>query len=269
MTTNLKLLCVLAHPDDESLGNGGILARYAAEGIETSLIVATRGERGWRGNEEEYPGLEAFGKRREAEVLAAANVLGLRQVEFLDYLDGELDQADPAEAIAKIVGYLRRVRPDVVVTFGPDGAYGHPDHIAICQFTTAALVQAANPNALDESSLAPHGVSKLYSMVATQHLLEAYQSVFGKLVMHIDGMERRGVGWPEWAITTRIDTQTYRQTVWEAVLCHESQLSVYRQLEHVSQQDQQELWDTQTYYRALSVVNGGRSVEDDLFEALR
>lgn len=269
MTTNLKLLCVFAHPDDESLGNGGILAKYAAEGIETSLIVATRGERGWWGNKGEYPGLEAFGKRREAEVRAAANVLGLRQVEFLDYVDGELDQADPAEAIAKIVGYLRRVRPDVVVTFGPDGVYGHPDHIAIGQFTTAALAQAANPTALDESSLAPHGVSKLYYMVATQQLLEAYQSVFGELVMHIDGMERRAMGWPEWAITTRIDTQTYRQTVWKAVLCHESQLSVYRQLEHVSQEDQQELWDTQTYYRALSVVNGGRRVEDDLFEGLR
>src|SRR5437588_7438856 len=179
MTTNLKLLCVFAHPDDESLGNGGILARYAAEGIETYLIVATRGERGWWGNEVEYPGVEAFGKRREAEVLAAAKVLGLRQVEFLDYLDGELDQADPAEAIAKIVGHLRRVRPDVVVTFGPDRAYGHPDHIAICQFTTAALVQAAHPTALPASDLAPHGVAKLYYMVATQQLLDAYQAVVG------------------------------------------------------------------------------------------
>src|SRR5262245_26565435 len=88
MKTNLKLLCVFAHPDDESLGNGGMLAKYAAEGIETYLVVATRGERGWSGNEEEYPGLEVFGKQREAEVLAAANVLGLRRVEFLDYLDG-------------------------------------------------------------------------------------------------------------------------------------------------------------------------------------
>jgi len=107
MTTNLKLLCVFAHPDDESLGNGGMLARYAAEGIETSLVVATRGERGWSGNQEEYPGVEAFGRKREAEVLAAAQVLGLRQVLFLDYRDGELDQADPVEVIAKIVGGIR------------------------------------------------------------------------------------------------------------------------------------------------------------------
>lgn len=98
---------MFAHPDDESLGNGGMLARYAAEGIETSLVVATRGERGWSGNQEEYPGVEAFGRKREAEVLAAAQVLGLRQVLFLDYRDGELDQADPVEVIAKIVGGIR------------------------------------------------------------------------------------------------------------------------------------------------------------------
>ncbi len=269
MNTNLKLLCVLAHPDDESLGNGGILAKYTAEGIETYLVVATRGERGWWGNEEEYPGVEAFGKRREEEVLAAAKVLGLRRVEFLDYVDGELDLANPAEAITKIVGHIRRVRPDVVVTFGPDGSYGHPDHIAICQFTTAAIAKAASPNTLDSSELVPHCVSKLYYMVATQQLFKAYQSVFGELVMHIDGMERRSVAWPEWAITTRIDTQTYRRTVWEAILCHDSQLSVYRQLEHVSGEDKEELWDSQTYYRALSLVNGGRRVEDDLFEGLR
>lgn len=269
MTTKLRLLCVFAHPDDESLANGGMLARYAAEGIETSLVVATRGERGWLGTDEGYPGLAAFGTRREAEVRAAAKVLGLRQVAFLDYLDGELDQADPAEAIARIAGHLRRVRPDVVVTFAPDGAYGHPDHIAICQLTTAALVRAAHPAALPANDLAPHGVAKLYYMVATQQLLDAYQSVFGALVMHVDGGERRGVSWPEWAITTRIDTQAYRQMVWEAILCHESQLSVYRRLEHVSAAVREELWHAQTYYRAMSLVNGGRDMEEDLFEGLR
>jgi len=121
MATGLKLMCVLAHPDDESLGNGGTLAKYAAEGVETYLVTATRGERGWTGSERDDPGLEALGKRREAELFAAAGVLGIRRVDFLDYIDGDLDQAPPAEAIAKIVGHVRRVRPDVVITFGPDG----------------------------------------------------------------------------------------------------------------------------------------------------
>jgi LmbE family N-acetylglucosaminyl deacetylase len=269
MANNLKLMCVLAHPDDESLGNGGILAKYAAEGVETYLVTATRGERGWFGDESEYPGPQALGKIREAELLAAARALGIRRVDFLDYLDGDLDQASPAEVIAKIVGQVRRVKPDVVVTFGPDGAYGHPDHIAICQFTTAAIVEAASAASLYHRDLPPHAVSKLYYMAPTQQLGVAYQAVFGDVVMHIDGVERRGIGWPEWAITTRINTKDYRQTVWEAVLCHQSQLVAYRQLEYASQEYQKDLWDAQTYYRAFSLVNGGRKVESDLFEGLR
>src|SRR5216684_8395619 len=236
MSDQLKLMCVLAHPDDESLGNGGILAKYAAEGVETYLVTATRGEHGWFGDESEYPGLEALGKRREAELLAAASVLGIRRVDFLNYIDGDLDQAHPAEVIAKIVGHVRSVKPDVVVTFGPDGAYGHPDHIAICQFTTAAIVEAANATSVYQSSLAPHAVSKLYYMATTYQLGVAYQAVFGDVVMHVDGIERRGIGWPGWSITTRIDTKGYNQIVWEAVLCHQSQLVVYRQLEHASRE---------------------------------
>ena len=269
MTNKLKLMCVLAHPDDESLGNGGILAKYVAEGVETYLVTATRGERGWFGDESENPGLEALGKIREEELLAAARVLGIRRVDFLDYIDGDLDQANPAEVIAKIAGHVRRVKPDVVITFGPDGAYGHPDHIAICQFTTAAIVEAANPSSLYHRELAPHPVSKLYYMAPTQQLGVAYQAVFGDVVMHVDGVERRGMGWPEWAITTRINTKDYRQTVWKAILRHQSQLVAYRQLEHASQEYQKELWDTQTYYRAFSLVNGGRRLEADLFEGLR
>src|SRR6516164_5976339 len=124
MSNNLKLMCILAHPDDESLGTGGILAKYAAEGVETYLVTATRGERGWYGKKEDYPGAEELGKIREAELRAAAKVLGIRSVDFLNYIDGELDQAHPTEVIAKIVEHLRHVKPDVVVTFGPDGAYG-------------------------------------------------------------------------------------------------------------------------------------------------
>ena len=269
MTNRLKLMAVLAHPDDESLGNGGIFAKYAAEGVETHLVTATRGERGWFGDERDYPGLEALGKIRESELLAAAIVLGIRRVDFLDYIDGDLDQAHPAEVIAKIVGHVRRVKPDVVITFGPDGAYGHPDHIAICQFTTAAMVEAANPNALYYRDLPSHAVSKLYYMAPTLQLGVAYQAVFGDVVMHVDGIERRGIGWPDWSITTRINTKDYSQTVWEAILCHESQLVFYRQLEHASKEHQKDLWDSQTYYRAFSLVNGGRSVEHDLFEGLR
>src|SRR5436190_19776205 len=135
MADLLKLMCVFAHPDDESLGTGGTLAKYAAEGIRTYLLTATRGEHGWTGDEKDYPGPAALGKMREAELRAAAVALGVREVNFLDYIDGELDQADPAEATAKIVGHLRRIKPKVVVTFTQDGALCYPVQFAISQLT--------------------------------------------------------------------------------------------------------------------------------------
>jgi LmbE family N-acetylglucosaminyl deacetylase len=262
-------MCVLAHPDDETLGTGGLLAKCAAEGIATYLVTATRGERGWFGPEADYPGPEALGQAREAELRAAAEVLGLQQFSFLDYRDGELDQADPAEVIAKIVAHLRRVRPQVVVTFDPNGAYGHPDHIAICQYTTAAVVAAVDPDYPDGQKEPSHRVSKLYYLAETEEDLAAYQAAFGEPVMLLDGQERRPVGWPPWAVTTRIETAPYREQIWQAIDCHRSQLSGYEALKGLKDENRHTLWASQTFYRVFSLVNGGRKVEDDLFEGLR
>src|SRR3954469_20934260 len=125
----LKLMCVLAHPDDESLGTGGTLARYAAEGVDTYVVTATRGERGRLG-EGERPPSEVVGATRETELRAAGTELGVREVTILGYPDGALDEVDPLSAQEAIGAQLRRLRPQVVITFGPEGAYGHPDHIA-------------------------------------------------------------------------------------------------------------------------------------------
>ncbi len=272
MTDPLRLMVVAAHPDDESLGMGGTLAKYAAEGVETYLVTATRGEYGWFGDEKDNPGPEALGRLREAELLAAAEALGVREVKFLDYVDGHLDQADPAEAVAQIAGHLRRVRPHVVLTFDPNGAYGHPDHIAISQFTTAAVVAAADSDyalANGHAPLASHRVSKLYYMAWPTDKFAAYESVFGALVMNVDGVERRTSPWPNWAVTTFIDTAAYWPTVWRAVSCHKTQLVLYSHLEHLPEEHHRSLWGTQEYYRAFSTVNGGRQRETDLLAGLR
>lgn len=267
MREKLKLMCILAHPDDESLGTGGILAKYADEGVAAFLVTATRGERGWFGPAEEYPGPGALARRREQELKTAADVLGLKEVTFLDYEDGKLDQADPDEIIGKIAGHLRRIRPHVVVTFDPYGSYGHPDHIAICQFTTAAIVAAANADGGNGRS--PHRVSKLYYFVETRAVLDTYEEAFGELVMDVDGVARRAPGWPAWGITTHIDTAAYSQQVWQAIACHQSQLPGYQALHDLPADRHQKLWDTQSFYRAFSLVNGGRTVERDLFAGLR
>jgi len=270
VSEQLRLLCVLAHPDDESLGMGGTLAKYAHEGIETYLVTATRGERGRFGSGIEFPGFTAVGRMREAELLAAAKELGIREVRFLDYLDGELDQAKPAEIIGKIVAELRRVQPQVVLTFGPEGAYGHPDHIAICQFATAATVCASDPSYPTAGlPTLPHRVSKLYYMAWSHAKWAAYQAGFRDLKSTVDGVERRAAPWPDWALTSIVDTQEHWQTVWRAVCCHQTQLAIYSQLETLAEEHHRAMWGTQEFYRVFSLVNGGRSPETDLFDGLR
>jgi LmbE family N-acetylglucosaminyl deacetylase len=272
-STNLKeplrLMSILAHPDDESMGTGGILAKYAAEGVETYLVTATRGERGWWGEEADYPGPEAVGSMREQELQAAAQVLGLQEVNLLGYLDKELDQADPDEVIGKLVTHLRRVRPQVVVSFGPYGYYGHPDHIAISQFTTAAVVAAADPAYNGHQVDSPHRVDKLYYLAATREEQEVYQTAFGELDTTVDGQEREATPWPDWAITTQIDTSRCWETIWQAIACHRSQLPGYQSLLDLPQEYHRRLWGMQTFYRAYSLANGGRGIEADLFDGLR
>lgn len=266
----LTLMCVFAHPDDETMGAGGLLARYAAEGVETYVICATRGERGWGGPEHEYPGSQAFGKVRETELMAAARVLGVREVSFLDYIDGDLDQANPPEAISKIVGHIRRVRPQVVVTFPPDGTTGHPDHIAISQFTAAAAVCAADSGYPGAGGLPPHRLSKLYYQVDSKDVVGIVQSLLGDVGMEVDGAKRPHFGWEEWAITTRLDCTAYWRTVLEAVYCHQSQIISWKEtLDNMPVELHQRLWCRLSFYRAYSLVNGGRKVETDLFEGLR
>jgi len=272
---NPRLMAVLAHPDDESLGVGGTLAKYAFEGVDVFLLTATRGDRGrFRGHrldDSQHPGPLALANIREAELCAAASVLGVRDVSILDYHDQDLDRANPRVAVATIVGYLRRVQPDVVVTFGPDGAYGHPDHIAISQFTTAAIVAAADPTFPCDGIESPpqHVVSKLYYIAWPESTWKAYQSAFRKLISTVDGIERRAVPWPDWAITTVIDTRSFWSTVWRAICCHESQVAAYERLKNLSPEDHEALWGRQSFYRVFSTVTGGRARETDLLEGIR
>lgn len=263
-----RLMAILAHPDDESMGFGGSLAKYSAEGVETYLVTATRGERGWFGSPEDYPGPQTLGRIRQGELYAAAKTLGLRHISLLDYMDGELDQADPQQITAELVDHLRIFKPQVVVTFDPNGYYGHPDHIAISQFATAAVLAAADPDYARPPSLPHHRVAKLYYLAANQEMQTIYQQAFGDLVMNIDGVERRSVPWQDWAITTRVDSSAYWQQVWQAISKHCTQLPGYQSVLDLPEETHRQLWGAQTFYRALSLVNGGRVMEDDLFAGI-
>ena len=220
----------------------------------------------------QHPGPLALATIREAELRAAASVLGVRDVSLLDYRDQHLDRANPREAVADIAGHLRRVRPDVVVTFGPDGAYGHPDHIAISQFTTAAIVAAADPafclRRRVDGRAAACGVEAVLRGVAGIDVGGLSGSRSGRLFSTVDGVERQATPWPDWAITTVIDTRDFWSTVWRAISCHESQIAAYERLKDLSPEHHEALWGRQSFYRAFSTVNGGRARETDLFEGI-
>ena len=272
-----RLMAVLAHPDDESLGIGGTLAKYASEGVDVFLLTATRGDagrfRGHRPGDAQHPGAAALGKIRESGA-ARRRVGAGRPRGVAARLSGSASRsrADRARRSAASSGHLRRVRPDVVVTFGPDGAYGHPDHIAISQFTTAAMRRCRGsrvcrrrrrPEAL------PHSVSKLYYIAWPASTWAAYQTAVKKLTSTVDGVERQATPWPDWAITTAIDTRSVWRTVWRAVSCHESQIAAYERLKDLSPEHHEALWGRQSFYRVFSTVNGGRARETDLFEGIR
>jgi len=274
MLTALRLMAVLAHPDDESLGLGGAIVKYATEGVEVSIVMATLGEagryRGLKQTDPQHPGPDALGKLREVELRAAAEVLGVRDLSLLGYRDQQLDRAEPAEVIGRIAAQIRRVRPQVVVTFDPVGAYGHPDHVAICQFATAAVVAAADAEFVAPGpALAAHAVSKLYYMTFPEATTRAYEAVFRKLISHVDGVDREAFPWPDWSLSCVIETGAHWQTVWRAVSCHQSQITAYEKLQHLSPEHHEALWGLQSFYRAYSRVNGGRVRETDLFEGLR
>ena len=271
MTEPFKLMCVTAHPDDEALGVGFTLAKYAAEGVEISLVTATRDERGWSGAPEENPGAQALGQLREKELREAARVLGLREVNFLDYMDGELAQVDALEAIGKLVTHLRRVQPQVVITFDPTGAYGHPDHIAVSQFTLGAVVAAADAEYRDAEGRPAYRVPKVYFMIDTEPLVNLYTAVTGEQIKYqVGGEIRRHFGWPSWAATALIDARAYWKTGLAAIACHQTQVQqLLEQIRGIPEHFDISDWAVQTFYRVYSLVNRDQRTENDLFAGLR
>lgn len=154
-----SLLLCFAHPDDESFLTAGAVCRAVEAGIRVALSTATLGESGKAGNppvcgEAELPAV------RERELRQAVAALGISELYLLGYRDKELSAAPPERIREQLVTIIRRERPDVVVTFDPNGGNLHSDHIAICRFTTDAVSAAADPRWLPECG-EPHEVRRL------------------------------------------------------------------------------------------------------------
>lgn len=158
------LAAVFAHPDDETFATGATLARYASEGVRCSLYCATDGDAGRSSGIPVSSGAE-LGRIRRGELLAAGDLLGISAIEFGGHPDGALHDADPERVMAEIARLVRRERPQVVLTFGPEGApTGHRDHRAISRLATAAVLLAATATAFPDQiaeGLAPHRADRL------------------------------------------------------------------------------------------------------------
>lgn len=154
------LVGVFAHPDDESFGPGGTLARYAAEGADVHVIIATDGIAGSVEDGMDFKEHHTLAQVRSRELADAAVALGVTSVWSLPYRDSGMRGApdndhpealirQPIEAlVGEVLGYFKRLQPQVVVTHDPFGGYGHPDHIRVCEAVTAAFYLAQSPQKL-------------------------------------------------------------------------------------------------------------------------
>ncbi len=143
----LRLLGIFAHPDDETLCAGGTFAKYASAGAEVSVISLSKGEAG-QIRDASVATRSSLRAVREKELRAAGNELGLTETRCLDYPDGGLSAIDSQILVGLASRLLSEIDPDVVITFGPDGFSGHPDHVAVGAAVTAACYELRSATSL-------------------------------------------------------------------------------------------------------------------------
>jgi LmbE family N-acetylglucosaminyl deacetylase len=268
----LTLMGVYAHPDDESFGAGGTLSRYAADGCDVYVVTATRGEAG----EISDPGISTNANLpliREQELRCACRAYGINPPIFLDYIDGQLPIVHQGQAVAKVVRLIREIRPHVVITFGPDGAYGHYDHIAAHRWATIAVNLAADPACFPgqiEDACQPHKVSKLYyNAVPQERLVEMQQGDKPAAVM-MDGVPFYFAGRRPEEITTVIDISAFARKKLEGIRCHATQIKPDSPFARDPEEVLRSAWfKNESYILAGSIPDATATKEADLFAGLK
>jgi LmbE family N-acetylglucosaminyl deacetylase len=216
-----RLTAVFAHPDDESFGPGGTLAKYSARGVEVSLICATLGEDGSIGHSKSY-GPPLLGLIRRAELEAAVEVLGIRRLHLLGYPDRHVASVAPERGTEDILAILRDQEPDVVMAFHPSGISGHSDHKAVTAFTIRAVERLRAEAGGDRGDWRSRVRLHFYTIPASV----ARQVTHRELPLV-----------PDEDITVAIDTSAYAEVKRRAIHCHRSQLAFYQQLVNMPGQD--------------------------------
>jgi LmbE family N-acetylglucosaminyl deacetylase len=268
--SNLTLMAVFAHPDDEAFGTGGTLTKYAAEGCDVHLVTATRGEAG----EIAEPGLATSANLpfvREQELRCACQIYGIHPPHFLDYQDGQLAIVNQGQAVGRLVRIIRELKPQVLVTFGPDGIYGHYDHIAAYRWATIAANLAADPDCFPDHDICePHQVSKVYFRVLPQDQVAAMSEEGKPAAVMMDGVPFYFVGRPAEEITTVIDVSDYLEAKLSGIRCHATQVGRHNRFADTPDEVMRERWfREEAFLLARSSVGQSPGIETDLFAGLR
>jgi LmbE family N-acetylglucosaminyl deacetylase len=236
------------------------------------LVTATRGEAG----EIVVPDLTTpadLPSVRERELRCACEIYGIHPPRFLDYPDGLLPIIHQGQAVGKLVRLIRELKPQVLVTFGPDGIYGHYDHIAVHRWATIAYDLAADPQCFAgklENGCEPHQVSKLYYRVLSEERLEAMSQDERTAAVMMDGVPFALVARPKDEITTVIDVSDFVELKLRGLLCHVSQVGYGAPFGETPEEVLGEPWFRQeTFTLARSGVGSSAGPETDLFCGLR
>ena len=267
----LTFMCVHAHPDDEAISTGGVLARYAAEGTATVLVTCTNGELGDApggvkpGEPGHTEGKVVAIRRRELEASCAA--LGVDHLELLGYHDSGMMgwpqndadhafwRADVGQAAERLAGLIERYRPQVVVTYDEHGFYGHPDHIQAHRITVAAVEQTGIPDKLYYPAIPASAIPRFAEMLASRGI--EVPSEF----------EDAPFGTPDDEIGAVVDCSAYAAAKFASLSAHSSQAENIFFLS-LGVQVFSEVFSKEAFVRARDRTQRS-GVEDDLFSGIR
>jgi mycothiol S-conjugate amidase len=282
-----RLLCVHAHPDDESSKGAATMARYVSEGADVLVVTCTGGELGSVLNPAmDRPDVrENLPEVRRGEMERAREILGVKQ-EWLGFMDSGLPEGDPPpplpegcfalipvdEAAKPLVRILREFRPQVVVTYDENGGYPHPDHIQTHKVSMAAIETAADPEQLPELGAAWQ-VVKTYYVVGFHkaRVMTLHEAMLAKgLESPYDDWLKRWEDRPDDAnrVTTRVPCADWFPLRDRALLAHATQVDPNGSWFRVPMSLQQEAWPTEDYQLVASKVEVGPLPENDLFAGI-
>ncbi|TMF64982.1 MAG: PIG-L family deacetylase [Chloroflexi bacterium] len=258
---------ILAHPDDETFGVGGTLIKYADEGVRVHSLCLTQGDQGWMGDPERpIVTRERLGAMRAAELAESGRRMGLASTTCLTYPDGALAGVSGDEVVRDIVRWLRRVRPDVVITWGPDGGYGHPDHVAAGERALKAIELAGIQR--HEPALGAHWhVRRCYRFVAAADFVDGIREINKQFANYMETLAVKPERWTRDRLGAAIDIREVVERKIDAMKAHATQEPDYREW-IASREKIPWLFSEEVFIREFPDA-GGPPLETDLFGALR